>query len=129
MKRLALTLALLPSIALAQTKPLPWQCDPLTNPDVGYRRIETADGSAVLWACQVNTVARPYEIHYTRAWATPTNVAATLLTFVGDPAGTFWRNAKSSTCLGDPAKSYWPTQQERNLCAAVRAEWAAWGLK
>lgn len=129
MKRLALTLALLPSLALAQTKPLPWPCDPWHDLDVPRKVFVTADGFAALWACQVNTVMKPFEIHCTLEKCTKEFLFVAELAWKQDPAKAFWDRATSSTCLGDPAKSYWPTQQERNLCAAVRAEWAAWGLK
>lgn len=129
MKRIIITLALLPALAPAQVKPLPWPCSPWENWGVPYKLINTVDGRSLLWACQVNTVMKPFELHCTKDTCRDESVAAAELAWRKDPAEAFWARAKSSHCLGDPAKSYWPTQQERNLCATVRAEWAAWGLK
>lgn len=130
MKRLLLTIALLPALALAQVKPLPWAADPISMSTLPFRKMDTADGYAVLWAYKRGEQLYRYEAHCIKEVCTPAYLVKAASDFARDPAGAFWARAKTSTCF-DP-NGYWPTQAERNLCAAVRAEyltWAAAGFK
>lgn len=124
MRRPILILALLPTLALAQVKPLPWAADPTSMATLPYRKVETADGYAVLWAYMRGTQLHRYEVHCIKDVCTPAYMLSAASDFARDPSGAFWARAKTSSCF-DP-KGYWPTQAERNLCGTVRAEWAAW---
>lgn len=125
MKRLILTLALLPSLALAQVKPLPWAADPISMSLLPFRKLDTADGYAVIWAYKRGEQLYRYEVHCTKEVCTPAFLLSAAADFARDPASAFWARAKTSSCFSYP-NGYWPTQAERNLCAAVRDEYAAW---
>jgi hypothetical protein len=124
---LAAALTLPPATALAQLKPLPWEFDPITTPNLPLREIVTADGYAGIWVYQKDGKLHRYEAHCTREICNIPYLLRAGASYLINPSEAFWARAKTSSCF-DP-KGYWPSGMEQRLCNTVRLEWAAWGLK